>query len=150
MFWCLPAQSWLGGSVLPVAGCSLRMGPQRGSESSPSSRRSLWRSRASLPESSEVSGRVPRTVARVSEKGQGDHKRSSPHLFARRMHTRRSRACPSASWNPNHRKLGDLTIVCVRQISHPPPIRNSLLYCACVSSFLMQNLAWAFGYVMST
>lgn len=57
-----------------------------------------------------------------------------------------------ASRNPNCRKLRDLTIVCVNLETNisSPHIRNSLLYCACVLSFLMQNLAWAFGYVMST
>lgn len=58
----------------------------------------------------------------------------------------------SVSWNPNCRKLGGSTIVGVslKTNNSSPLVRKSLLYCACVSSFLMQNLAWAFGYVMST
>lgn len=91
---CLPDLSWPGGSVLPVAGSFVRMRPQRESKSSPSSKTgSLWRSGHSLPESQEVPGRVPRTVAGVAGRGQGDHKRCPPHPSARRMCTRCSHAC---------------------------------------------------------
>ena len=92
--WCLPDLSWPGRSVLPVAGCFVRMGPRRGSESFPSGKNgSLWSSGHSLPESQEVPGRVPWTVAGVAGRGEGDHKRCPPHLFARRMRARRSQAC---------------------------------------------------------
>lgn len=138
----VPAGPELAGSGCAARGCFVRMGPQRGSASFSSSKNgSLWRSGHSLSESQEVPGWVPWTVAGAAGRGQSDHRRCPLHLFARRAHTRRSRAISELETQPRAVRGFDNCLCLPRDKYLIPPPRHKLAPpLRVLKSFLMQNL----------
>lgn len=122
----VPAGPELAGSDCAACGCFVRMGPRRGSASFSSSKNgSLWRSGHSLSESQEVPGWVPWTVAGAAGRGQSDHERWPLLLFARRAHTRRSRAISELETQPRVVRRFDNSL-CLPRDKYLIPPRHKL------------------------